>query len=233
MSQFFQAVADLFKPEGFFVTKFQKITLETWIIIGIVLVAAIALALFAKFGKKKTMSTKMLAIGALCLALAFVLSYIRVLDLPQGGSVTILSLLPLIIFAYMFGPVYGLILCFAYSLLQILQGPYIVHWAQFLLDYPLAFTLVGLAGFCRKNIVLGTVVGYVARYLCHVISGAIFYAEYAGDAGFSSGLVYSIFYNGFAIVEMVLCLIVLAIPAIRKMLDRLRVQYGKVTAVAK
>lgn len=227
MPEFLQPVIDLFKPEGYFVTKFQKITLETWIIIGLIVVAAIALALFAKFSKKKTMSTKMLSIGALCLATSFVLSYIRILDLPQGGSVTILSLLPLIIFAYIYGPVHGLTVCFAYSLLQIIQGPYIVHWAQFILDYPLAFTLVGLAGFCSKNIVLGTIVGYVARYVCHVLSGAIFYAEYAEPSGFSSGLVYSIFYNGFAIVEMVLCLIVLAIPAIRKMIRNLKVQYGK------
>lgn len=228
MPEFLQPVIDLFKPEGYFVTKFQKITVETWIIIGLVIVAAIALALFAKFSKKKTMSTKMLSIGALCLATSFVLSYIRILDLPQGGSVTVLSLLPLIIFSYIYGPVHGLTVCFAYSLLQIIQGPYIVHWAQFILDYPLAFTLVGLAGFCSKKIVLGTIVGYVARYVCHVISGAIFYAEYAGDAGFSSGLVYSVFYNGFAIVEMALCLIVLAIPAIRKMIRNLKVQYGKV-----
>ena len=221
------AVKKLFKPDGYFVMKFSKIQPETWVTIGIIVLFAIILIVYIKSRKDKMhMSTRMLVTGALCLATAFILSYIRVIDLPQGGSVTVLSLMPLIIFSYIYGAVPGLIVCFAYSLLQIMQGTYVVHWMQFLLDYPLAFTLIGLSGLFRKNIYLSTMTGYLLRYICHVLSGIVFFAQYAAEANFSSVVAYSTLYNSYAIIELIFALILISIPALRNMLKRLKSQYS-------
>ncbi len=221
-----EAIKKLFEPDGYFVTKFKDLSVSTWIAIGALIILAVIFIVVGKANKgKKIFDTKILVTGALCLATAFVLSYIRVIDLPQGGSVTLFSMLPLIIFSYMYGAVPGLIVCFAYSMLQVLQGAYIVAPVQFLLDYPLAFTLIGLSGLFRNNIVLGTVTAYVLRYICHFLSGVVFFGEYAAEAGFASPVVYSIFYNSFALLEMVLCLVVLAIAPVRRMLNDMRRQY--------
>ena len=120
---------------------------ELWMFIGAIVAVAALIAVLAVLNKKhvnaaptvekkgKKLTTRMLVQGALCIALAFVLSYIKLFSMPMGGSVTLFSMLPIFVFAWMYGPAAGLLAGFAYSLLQVVQGAYVVHPVQFVLDY--------------------------------------------------------------------------------------------------
>ena len=101
---------------------------------------------------RKTWTAKSLAYAALSIALAFVLSYVKLFRMPNSGSVTLASMLPLMLFSASYGVGPGLLAGAAYGLLQYLQGGYFVHPIQFLLDYPLAFALIGLTGLYLKPV---------------------------------------------------------------------------------
>ena len=161
----------------------------------------------------------------MCLAIAFVLSYVKLFSLGFGGSITLCSMLPIMVYAYWYGPKYGLLTAFAYSLLQIIQGASFYHWVQFILDYFLAFTALGLAGFFRKSLPLGVLVGGLGRILCSVISGAVFFGEYGAYYGLSAWG-YSIIYNAVMTIgpELVLCLIVCELPPVKKAIERMKPQ---------
>lgn len=126
----------------------------------------------------------------------------------QGGSVS-LVMVPITLMAYRWGLSAGLTSGLLIGILQIAFGAKIYHPIQGLLDYGLAFTVVGLAAIFRlpilnaaKNfnktklavyIILGTIIGGFLRYIAHTVAGAIFFATYAGD---QNPWIYSIFYNG-------------------------------------
>lgn len=165
--------------------------------------------------------TRLIVYGALCLTLSFVLSYFKLFSMPFGGSITLCSMLPLVAYACYFGPAAGFVAGLAYSALQIIQGPYIVHWAQFLLDYFVAFTILGVAGFLPKKLPLAMLVAGFSRMLVSTVSGAIFFAEGGLDYGIANPWLYSFAYNGLTIgADTVLCAVVAAVPAVRGALDR-------------
>ena len=144
--------------------------------------------------------------GALCMAMSFVLSYIKLYSMPLGGSVTLASMLPLLWYSNRFGVRNGFIAGAAYGLLQLIQKPEIYHWVQVLLDYPLAFMMLGLAG-SVKNLQLGSVIGVAGRWICHILSGAIFFAEWVPE-GWSNAWVYSAAYNGaYLLVDLIICIV--------------------------
>ena len=157
--------------------------------------------------------TKLLAEGAAMVALATVLSYIRVIKMPWGGSVTLLSMLPIVIFSIKNGVKNGLIVSFVFSLIQFLQGVMdgLFGWgltagslvACILIDYLLAFTVLGLAGLFRKNglkgWISGTVLAIVLRLVMHFISGVVIwhsFGELWGGFATESTVLYSLLYNG-------------------------------------
>ena len=166
---------------------------------------------------------RMLCEGAMMVALAQVLSYIKLFSMPMGGSITLFSMLPIFVFAWMYGPAAGLLAGFAYSLLQVVQGAYVVHPVQFVLDYFLSFTVLGLAGFFPKSLALGAGVGGLCRMVCGVLSGAIFFADSAAEAGYANAWAYSFMYNFTTIgVDTILCVIAALIPAVSKAAVRIR-----------
>ena len=157
----------------------------------------------------------------MCLSLSFVLSYFKLFSMPFGGSITLASMLPLVVYASYFGPAYGFGAAFAYALLQIAQGAWIVHWAQFILDYFVAFTILGVASLFPKNLPVGMAVAGFARMLVSTVSGAIFFAEAGLDYGIANPWVYSLAYNGLTIgVDTVICLIIAVIPAFKRMIAK-------------
>ena len=165
----------------------------------------------------RRINTRALIYGALCLSLSYVLSYIKLFSMPMGGSLTLCSLLPITMYAWAFGPACGFTAAFAYSLLQIIQGAWIVHPVQFVLDYFVAFTCYGLASLFPKCLPLGVGVAGLARYAASVISGVVFFADSAVEAGYESALVYSLGYNGATIgIETVLCVIVACLPGVAR-----------------
>lgn len=167
--------------------------------------------------KRKMSDTRSIVYGAISIALSFALSYAKLFKLPQGGSVTFASLLPLMVYCCMFGTRRGLVVCTIYGVLQALQDPFIIHPMQFLLDYPLAFGLIGVSGifmekgvFKDKKIVaflLGGIIAVVLRYACHVCSGVFAFADYADLDKYGTAIVYSMAYNSFTFVDMALALV--------------------------
>jgi len=209
--------------------KFEDVTLTGWILLAVLIACAAALLMIARSKQKWT--PQMLANAAICMALSFVLSYIRLFKLPQGGSVTPASLLPILAFAYYYGTVPGLVVGIAYGFLQMIQDPWIVGAVQAALDYPLAFGCIAFAGVAgglqRKhgfNELLGWLGGVagagLGRFICHVLSGVVFFAEYAEGSGLSP-MVYSLSYNSFVFVDLAICLVVVAFPQVRKALARM------------
>ena len=167
--------------------------------------------------KRKMSDTRSIVYGAISIALSFALSYAKLFKLPQGGSVTFASLLPLMIYCCMFGTRRGLIVCTIYGVLQALQDPFIIHPMQFLLDYPLAFGLIGVSGiFMEKGVfkdkkvvafLLGGGLAVVLRYACHVCSGVFAFADYADLDKYDTAIAYSMAYNSFAFVDMLIALV--------------------------
>lgn len=194
----------------------QPINSTAFIISTIVLVAAILLlTIFFDRKKGSAPQTKQLAYAGICIATAFALSYVKFISLPVGGSVTLVSMLPLMLFAYMFGAKKGLMAGIIYGLLQLIQSPQIYQPVQVLLDYPIAFGALGLAGIFRGmkglkgnmllEFVLGMVVACVFRYVSHVISGT-FVFHYG--APWLDAFVYSLGYNAFVFVDLALDVLV-------------------------
>ena len=175
--------------------------------------------------RKQVFTVRMLSSGALCVALAFILSCITLWRLPQGGSITPASMLPIFVFAYLYGPVPGIAAGAVDGLLQLLQGAYVIHPVQFLLDYILPFAVLGCAGLFRKDkqLPLGIAVGSFLRFSLHVLSGVVFFYMYA-PVGQNVWL-YSIIYNGtYMLPETVICLAIAMLPGVNRSLSRLKTQ---------
>ncbi len=161
-----------------FEIRLHQISFNVWVILGIMLL--IPLFLFFLRRKRATqagtlLNTKVLVYGSLCVALSFVLSYIRLFRMPQGGSVTLAGMLPLIIFAVAFGPIAGILAGISLGFLNLIQDPYMIHWLQVLLDYPLAYGAVGLAGLFRKPLWTSALVGGTGRLIMSFLSGVVFF----------------------------------------------------------
>lgn len=197
--------------------KFAEIPVGTWIALGLIVAFGVVLMCFTT---KVKWNAKMLAYAALCIAISFVLSYIRLLKMPQGGSITPASMLPIMMFAYAFGFGPGLVCSMAYGVLQMFQDMYIVGWVQATLDYILAFGSLALVALFRNwkspfNFSVGVIVAGIARVFFHVLSGVVYFAEYAPEG--MNPLVYSLVYNlTSAGVDALICAVIAFIPGVRK-----------------
>ena len=147
--------------------------------------------------------SRAVAYAGVCVAMSFALSYIKLWDMPAGGSITLVSLLPLMLYSYIFGVKRGVFVGFVYGVLQSVQDPWIIHPAQFILDYPIAFACVGLAGLFKAlplkkapqvKFALGAVVAGVFRFVCHLLSGTFAFEAYAkGQNAFAYSFVYNLY----------------------------------------
>lgn len=164
--------------------------------------------------QKLRLNAREVAYAGICTAMSYALSYIKLWDMPQGGSITLCSLLPLMLYAYIFGAKKGVFVGFAYGLLQALQDPWIIHPAQFLLDYPVAFSAVGLAGLFndahslqnapRRQFALGASVAGCMRFFCHVLSGVF---AFSVNAEGQNVWLYSLAYNAYVFVDAALVIV--------------------------
>lgn len=206
---------------------------------------------------------QMICVSAVMIAFSVVISLIcemiPFLNLPFGGGFTVASMLPIIVVAYMYGTRWGIITAFTYSALQMLLSfntvsafflpgdSQMIWWRALLvclIDYVLAYTLLGLGGIFRKKydkpraLCLGSVVALSLRYLAHIVSGAIFFGTWAEwfftQDGFPTwgqnivdrlsgawlSITYSVIYNGlYMIPEIVItaicALFIARVPQIR------------------
>lgn len=160
----------------------------------------------AKTQQAVNLNIQLISEGAICVALAIVLSVlsdlIPGLKMPNGGSFS-LSMLPLFVFALRRGVVPGALVGFTYGIANFLIDGLIIHWGSIFFDYFMPFTLLGAIGgvFMKKAnkgvigySVVAVVMGSFVRYLFHGLSGMIFFAEYTPD-GMSAFYYSFIFYN--------------------------------------
>ena len=167
-----------------------------------------AVFLFRRIRMKSQKTTRALVESAMMVALATVLSLLKIIELPYGGSVTVGSMLPMIILAYRYGLGWGFGAGFVYAALQQLLGlnnlSYVTGWqsviAVILLNYVIAFAVVGLGGIFRRIVkkqaaalMLGGILASVLRYVCHVISGCTVWAGLSIPD--SAAFIYSLSYN--------------------------------------
>lgn len=172
---------------------------------------------------KQTMRTRKLVEASLLVALATVLSVLKIAELPYGGSITLASMFPILLLSYRHGVRWGLGGGLVYGVLQQLLGlnnlSYFTTWQSILaiifLDYIIAFAVVGLGGIFRRsvqrqNLSLGTgaFVVCVLRYACHVISGATVWAGLSIPDG--AALAYSLIYNATYMIPETVVLVAVA-----------------------
>ncbi len=181
---------------------------QLWVAVGVFLAIAVV-AVFAIVKRDDSVhDARAVAMASVCIAISFALSYIRLFKLPQGGSITMASLTLLGIYSYMYGIKRGVLAGIVYGVLQSIQDPWVVHPIQYILDYPLAFAMIGLVGVfkgrtrsAQVDIALGFVVAIVARYICHFFSGSIFFGEYGADFGIMNAWAWGSIYNLFVFVD--------------------------------
>lgn len=203
-----------------------------------------------------SVKTKRLTESAMLLAVAIVLELVAKMFIPEmpfGGQVTIVSMLPIVLISYRHGMKWGFVASFTYALLEMALGAKTVSAAflpgyfgdetmilnallMCLLDYVVAFTVLGLGGIFRDRIenggtalVCGSLVALGARYLSHIVSGYILFSGYAEwyftQEGFPAwgaqlveqlspqvlGVVYSVVYNGMFMIPEILLTAVAAL----------------------
>ncbi len=198
---------------------FESTTGQIAVILVIVLIMAlIMLSGKSEAEKKGKTDIKALTLSAVLIAIAMVLAQIRLFTMPQGGSVTLLSMLPIALCAYLLGPRRGIMAGIALGLVNLIFGPYVIHPVQLLLDYPLAFGAMGIGGLFRngKNGLTKTyLVGILGRYICAFISGVVFFGAYAPE-GFNA-VTWSLWYNlTYIVAEGAITVVLINIPALKK-----------------
>ena len=172
---------------------------------------------------KQTMRTRKLVEAALLVALATVLSVLKIAQLPYGGSITLASMFPILLLSYRHGVRWGLGGAVVYGVLQQLLGlnnlSYFTTWQSVLaiifLDYIIAFAVVGLGGIFRRGVkrqnlslATGALFVCVLRYLCHVVSGATVWAGLSIPDG--AAIAYSLIYNATYMIPEAIVLVAVA-----------------------
>jgi thiamine transporter len=196
--------------------------------IGVMVVCVLAgLALSDRTEKNRTFSARRLAYCAMAVALAYVTSFIKPFELPYGGSVTLLSMLFIVLVGNWYGVKTGVLVGFAYGVLQFLQEPYFLSLFQVCCDYVLAFAALGLSGLFRKRkngLLIGYIVAVLARGFFHSLGGYLYWMDYMPE-NFPQSLrtLYPIIYNySYLLAEGVITVIIIRLPAVSNALERIR-----------
>ena len=192
-------------------------SLALYLASGLAIILLVVLSVLCGKGERRDFDTKSVTYAAVCIALSFALSFMRLVRLPQGGSITPASLLPLMVYAYMFGVRKGIFAGVSYGLLQALQDPSVLHPAQFLLDYPVAFAWVGLAGLFAKTkalhntpqvqFTLGGVLAGLGRFAMHFLSGTFAFGAFAPE-GTPAALYSFVYQAGYVLPDLAIAIAV-------------------------
>ena len=196
--------------------------------IGVMVVCVLAgLALSDRTEKNRTFSARRLAYCAMAVALAYVTSFIKPFELPYGGSVTLRSMRFIGLVGNWYGVKTGVLVGFAYGVLQFLQEPYFLSLFQVCCDYVLAFAALGLSGLFRKRkngLLIGYIAAVLARGFFHSLGGYLYWMDYMPE-NFPQSLrtLYPIIYNySYLLAEGVITVIIIRLPAVSNALERIR-----------
>ncbi|QDR79814.1 putative proton-coupled thiamine transporter YuaJ [Sporomusa termitida] len=165
--------------------------------------------------KQVTFNARLMSHIGLALALAAILHAFKLYHMPQGGSVTLGSMIPILLMAFFYGPEVGYLTGFLFGLINLIQDPFILHPVQVLFDYPLPFMALGLAGYFKGRYLAGTAVGIIGRFIFHYISGIVFFASYAPPT--VSPYLYSFLFNAsYLSMECIICVIIIRMLPIER-----------------
>ena len=179
---------------------------------------------FTEVFSMKNTKTRALVESAILIALATILSLIKLVDLPYGGSITIASMFPIVILSYRFGLRWGCAAGLVYGIIQQLTGlsslSYVTTWqsivAVILLDYVIAYAVTGLGGIFRGRIknqssalAAGSLLVCLLRYACHVLSGATVWAGISIPT--KAALIYSFIYNATYMLTETLIMVLVSV----------------------
>lgn len=218
------------QEEGYYsLTTTGTILFAAIIILLIAFIAFLKRKEDAETPRKKVFSTRQLVFSAAALALGFVASYIKIVHMPWGGSVTLCSMLFITLIGYWYGPKIGLTAGFAYGILQFVQdgGGYILSPLQACMDYILAFAALGLSGFfCKKSngLIKGYLFAIFIRGLFHTIGGYLYWMDYMPES-FPKNLavIYPFAYNySFILAEGIATVIILMLPPVKNAMVRMK-----------
>lgn len=203
------------------------LTMAGYVTLIVIMIGLLLLACFVSGAgeKKSRFSAKQLAFCAMAMALAFVTSFIKIIDMPMGGAVTLFSMMFICLAGYWYGIRIGLLTAIAYGFLQLVSNPYIISIPQMLVDYIFAFGALGLSGlFSNKKygLVTGYLVGVTGRFFFTFLSGMIFFGSYASSYGMTAPI-YSFCYNGAYLgLEALISIILLLLPPVSKGLSKVK-----------
>ena len=162
-------------------------------------------------------TTGMLINVALMLALTIVLHQLRLFHMPQGGSITLGAMVPLLFLTYRYGAGIGCLAGFLYGMINLMQDAFIVHPLQVLFDYPLPYMALAVAAAVPGRLYAGAALAFSARFLCHYISGVVFFGSYAPPD--MSPYLYSLVFNAtYLVPEAIICLVILRILPVPRLL---------------
>lgn len=180
------------------------------------LIAVVIFILFLVKVKNVKLTTHLITQIGIALALAAILKIFRLYHLPQGGSVTLGSMIPILLMALLYGPEVGFLTGFLYGIITLILDPYILHPVQVIFDYPLPFMALGIAGYFRNKKIIGTFVALIGRFMCHFISGMVFFGSFAPKG--MSPAVYSFMINGvFIAIEGSICIAIMSLLPVKQL----------------
>ncbi|WP_071132477.1 energy-coupled thiamine transporter ThiT [Alterileibacterium massiliense] len=194
----------------------------------VIAVIIVVLAFILKGNKKeeKPVDVKALTISSLLIALSVILGNIKIFEMPQGGSITLMSILPIVLCGYLLGTKRGVLAGICVGLLNLIFGPYIIHPVQLFLDYPIAYGALGLSGLVsnsKNGLTKGYLIGLAGRYICAFLSGWIFFGAYAPES--FNAVTWSLWYNfTYLAAEGILTIIIINIPSVKKAFQSLKTQ---------
>jgi thiamine transporter len=155
---------------------------------------------------------------ATSVALAYVLNLIKIYQLPQGGSITLGSMVPILLLALRRGPYIGVLAGTVFGFVQLALGGFFFSVPQAILDYPIAYGVLGVAGYFKRQHIIGVVVSVALRFIAHFASGVLFFGQFAPPE--LGPYLYSVIYNGsYLLPEMIISSILVYLLIKRGVLD--------------
>ena len=193
------------------ITEITKSPVALFALLGVLILIFAVLKI-----RKIKFTTQMITLIGVSIALAASLQLITIIKMPQGGSVTAGSMVPIILISLFYGPEVGFLTGFLFGIINFIMTPFAVHPVQVLFDYPLPFMAIGIVGYFRsfniRGILVGVIIAMLARFTCHFISGVVFFGSYAPKG--TSVYLYSLLYNGsyMGLETIITCVIIGILP---------------------
>ncbi len=211
-----------------------KPTMAGYTAIALLLIAVLLLASAARqriSGESRRVNIRQLTFSAMAVALAMITSMIRIVSLPMGGYVSLMSMFFITLIGTWYGLSGGIACGIAYGMLQMIVDPYMISIPQILCDYIFAFGALGLSGLFAKSshpYIKGYITGVIGRCFFSTMSGIIFFAAFAPSEGpLSNPVLYSVAYNvSYMFAEAAITIIIISLPPVARALESVRKMNG-------